>query len=74
MTAQLTVTLDRRLISSLKRRAYDTDWSLSELLTRICSGYLGEWGHEAPETDDVTADVPAPSADAGSAPGLDVVL
>lgn len=58
MTAQLIVTLDRRLITSLKRRAIDSELSLSELVTRICSGYLGEWQDESPSVDDVTSDGP----------------
>ena len=74
VTAQLTVTLDRRLIASLKRRALDSDLSLSELVTRICSGYLGEWGHEVPETDDVTADVPGSDRSVLPPGDLDVVL
>lgn len=74
MTAQLTVTLDRRLIASLKRRALDSDLSLSELVTHIFSGYLGEWWQEVPEADDLTADVPAQEGAARLPGDLDVVL
>jgi hypothetical protein len=56
VTAQLSVTLDRRLIAALKRRALDSDLSLSALLNRICAGYLGDWQHETPESNDVTMD------------------
>lgn len=31
---------------------------MSELVTRICSGYLGEWQDESPSVDDVTSDGP----------------
>ena len=55
MTAQLSVTLDQRLITALKRRALDSDLSLSALLNRICSGYLGDWQQENPESDDHSA-------------------
>ncbi|MBK8445599.1 MAG: VOC family protein [Micropruina sp.] len=73
MTAQLIVNLDRRLITSLKRRAIDSELSLSELVTRICSGYLGEWQDESPAADDVTSDgslAPRPERQWGDEPEL----
>ena len=68
--ARLIVSLDRRLITSLKRRAVDSELSLSELVTRIFSGYLGEWQDESPAADDVTSDDPQ-ADDWSSEPGVD---